>query len=215
MIERKLIVGRYLDFVIPAIVPAPFAAGALMPFAPMPFTIQESETSGWPGSRRRQSAVVGGANPAPAKVHRNFQWLPYVPGAVTHVVVGAVDVLTGPMSGCELAFLNIGGVQHAAHVGTDVGRPAQNNAVKTTFNGFVATNDVLGRYNPLRDWVGPLPAARAGEQPFIFGLLTAGGLFYTLFTYRANGATAYRIAGLQNPAGAPAPNTALTMEAVP
>lgn len=203
-LERKLIVGRYIHFDPPVVQPGTYAyaAGDLVQTNQVPLTIGESFTTGsiFKGNSKRVSVVFEGQTAAPQKQHRNCQWLPWLPGALSHVPLGGLDVLTGPMSGCDLVFFNMNGVRHAGHLGTDVEKDVANNAVKTTWNGLAHR---VGRFNPLRDWAGPLPAKLEGESTArMFGLLTVEDRFYTLFTYQLTEDTKkFRIAGLQRAQG--------------
>jgi hypothetical protein len=198
----------------------PHVDGAMVATPQTLLTLEESTVTGswFKGNRKRQSDVVVGQHAT--KGRRNFQWLPWLPGALTHVLVGAVDVLTGPMSGCDLVLFNRHGAMHAGHLGTNIGAPAANNAVKTTWNNLAANHPgrIIGRFNPLRDWNGPYPTQRAGKEsnaPKIFGLLTTRATFYVLFTYAQDEApNQLRIAAVQKIPGANPATAPLALEAV-
>ena len=202
MLQQKLIVGRYINLTSPAIANIPHNNGDFVAQPQCLLTLQQSTTTGsfFKGTKKRQSSVVGGVG---AKAHRNFQWLTWLPGAITHVPVGGVDVLTGPMSGCQLVLFNLGAAVQAGHLGTDVASPAATTAVKNAWNAFANLHpaDVVGGFNPLNDWAGPFPSQRAGKEGAgvkIFGLLTVNGQFYTVVTYPQNtNANLLRIAGVQ------------------
>ncbi len=61
-------------------------------------------------------AVKTGTGPKP---EWNFRWLPYVPGRIVYMPLAGTPIFTGPMSGCWLAIVKVGGVECFAHVGTD------------------------------------------------------------------------------------------------
>ena len=187
VLEQKLKVGRYINLPNPVIAGVAHAVGAFVPQAPCPLTIEESTTSGsrLKGTRVRESNIVAGAG---VKTHRNFQWLAWRPGAITHVPVGGLDVLTGPMSGCDLVLFNLGGVAQAGHLGTAVEAGVANAAVKNSWNVFANANptDVIGGFNPFNDWVNPIPTPRAGKESSgikIFGLMTTHAEYYTIMAF--------------------------------
>lgn len=196
MIESKLIVGRYLNFVIPG---APAGVlGNFMTQAPMLMKIDESS-----GFRTKTSNISLGFGP---KAHRNFQWLNWVSGSINQVDFGGIDVLTGPMSGCWIMNYKIGGIEYVGHVGTfnDPHTP-QTIAAKAAWNAFAVANplSVLGGFRP--GWNGVFPPIAAGDQANgnkQFGLVTRGE-YYTVAVWRKQDLTGYRIAGLQRVATSP------------
>lgn len=213
MLEQKLIVGRYIDLTNPAIANIPHVAGNFVAQPPYPMTIDLSTTSGsfWKGTKKRTSDLNPGVNLTVGKQHRNCQWLTWLPGAITNVPVGGVDVLTGPMSGCQLVLYNdlVTGALHAGHLGTDVASPTNTTAVKTTWNAFATANpaQVIGGFNPANDWAGPYPTTRTGKKKDggpakIFGLLTVNATYYSIFTYQQGVTSVLRIAGVQQIASA-------------
>jgi len=206
MLQQKLIVGRFIHFRFP---PPPAGGVAQTPavFVTLPqnlLTINEST-----GVFTKKSTVTAGAHAT--KPWRTFGWLAWLPGSISEVPLGGNDVLTGPMSGCDLVLYRRLGVVYAGHLGTDVGAAAQNASVKATWNGF-ATNagalDIIGGFNPFLQWVLPYPAAQGNDlgAPIFFGLYTTAHTFYTLVLYSQSLAplqpthahlTLRRIAGLQ------------------
>lgn len=195
MIEQKLIVNRYFNLNIPVVTVPPYTDGdfVLVPVQQMYF--QEST-----GVFTKTSSVQSGTGP---KTHRNFKWLPWLPGAISEVALVGSDVLTGPMSGCWLVtYRKPSGVPHAAHLGTDISSQTKTDAVNNAWNAFALAHpgDVIGGFNPLRHWNGAIPAKKKGEPsaPRFFGLYTTAGQFYILVVYQqANPTTLLRIAGLQ------------------
>ncbi|MBZ5561874.1 MAG: hypothetical protein LAP13_05580 [Acidobacteriia bacterium] len=202
MLEQKLIADRFLNLpqamlTRPGLVP-PHRPGDFVLYPPQLYHIQDST-----GVFTKTSAVVPGAG-AP---HRTFNWLVYTAGLITQVAMLGTDVLTGPMSGCFLiVFRKANGVPHVAHVGTHDTDAVQTAAVQQAWNAFAQGHlgDIVGGFNPLRAWNGPLPARKAGDgAPYMFGLCTSNNQFYAVFTFQqANPATSVRIAGLQHIASA-------------
>lgn len=195
MLEQKLIVGRYLTLNVANPPPPPGAVGS---FATMPVTdCYLAESS---GLFTRSSQVRLGTGP---KAHRNFKWLPWVPGRISEVALVGSDVLTGPMSGCWLVtYRKANGVPHAGHLGTDVADPAGTAAVNNTWNAFANANrgQVIGGFNPLRHWNGPIPGRQGGDvaAPRFFGLFTTANQYYILVAYQQTANTLkLRVAGLQ------------------
>lgn len=144
------------------------------------------------------------------KGHRTFGWLSWLPGSITYVNMDGFDVLTGPMSGCDLVMFRQNGKVYAAHLGTDVGADAANASVKSVWNTFAQNhpNDVIGGFNPFRDVNGWVPQRHGDDAvgpPIYYGVYTTAQEFYTLVLYpqktsRTNSAphpTLRRIAGLR------------------
>lgn len=119
MLEAKLIVGRFIHFTRPSWPGgAPPAAQIPAIFATQPqqlLNIAEST-----GIFTKTSGVTAGAHPNVHKPWRTFSFLSWLPGSISEVQTGTSDVLTGPMSGCDLVLYNRGGVRYAGHLGTDV-----------------------------------------------------------------------------------------------
>jgi hypothetical protein len=193
MLETKLIVGRFINLSIPQ-PPAPaYANGAFVTVPVQDCYLKEST-----GVFTKTSAVEQAVGP---KLHRRFKWLPWLPGAISTVALVGTDVLTGPMGGCWLiTYRKANGVPHAAHLGTDVADATRSAAVKTAWNNFARANlgDVIGGFNPLRDWVGSFPAQQGEDsREKIFGLFTTTNDYYIIFTYQQGTTTLLRIAGVQ------------------
>ena len=91
-IEQKLSADKFLGFTITTNAPAPIPEDKFFNQNRIDMTIKEST-----GILQKQSSIVEGEG---TKVHRNFQWLAWIPGAISAVQPSAKDVLTGPMSGC-------------------------------------------------------------------------------------------------------------------
>lgn len=201
MIETKMMIGRYLDFVEPATPPGVFRVGDPIAFPAIPMTIGESNIAGRLGLSDRHSSMDRGWNNAPGKGHRNFHWLPYIPGALAHVPFAGVDIVTGPMTGCDIALVTIGGVARALHVGTGSNNDDDNTEVKNQFNlRYAAGNHVLRRFNPFRDWAGPDPARLPNEnRACVLAVITATSDFHIVWTWINAGRL--RIAGVQHPPG--------------
>jgi hypothetical protein len=190
MIETKLIVGRYFNFVMPKSTKG--ILGTFMTQPQISLTIQEST-----GFFTKTSNISAGTG---SKAHRNFQWLNWVAGAVNQVAFGNLDVLTGPMSGCWIMKYKIAGIEYIGHVGTfNKADSPQSIASKTAWNAFANANplDVVGGFKP--KWNGVWPPSIKGDNTTgqtTFGLVT-GGDYYTVAAWRKQDLTGYRIAGLQ------------------
>jgi hypothetical protein len=203
VIEAKLLVGRYLQLTTAPTRPLKGVAPIFDPVVCPPLTIQESTKSavplgGQPG--QRASAVVPGRNPNPAKIHRNFKWLPYYEGDIA-TTVADLDILTGPMSGCPLVRFTQGGQVMVGHIGTVVGNAAVNAAVRALWNGFALANpaSILGGFNPFDP---AIPAPPPGHGIIdsvcrIWGLITMPGVFYSVQVYQQRDqANYYRVAAV-------------------
>jgi hypothetical protein len=180
MLERKLLVGRYINREVLRGAPVPaYAEGEFVEVPVRQCYLQEST-----GLFRKESAIIDGDGP---KEHRRFKWLPWLAGAISRVDLVEMDVLTGPMSGCWLvAYTDEHGVLHAGHIGTNIDRPDQTAAAKGAWNAFAAAHRdrIVGGFNPLHAWPGAFPAQQDGEQAAeIYGLFTTDGHFYAVFTY--------------------------------
>lgn len=199
MIENKIKVGRFYNFTAPQVANIPHNDGDFTAQPQHLMYVGEAVKSGKLGSRIKTSDMTPGQHAT--KARRNFQWLTWLPGAITHILIGGVDVITGPMSGCDLVIFRQNGAAHAGHLGTDVDNPARNTAVKNAWNAF-ATNHharVIGGFNPLRDWPRNNYPAHKGKdgQARIFGIYTSNHTFYTLFTYQQTDTGHLRVAGLE------------------
>lgn len=198
MIEAKLIVGRCIQIITPAQTNLGAAAHGFQRLNATMLHINESKIASRIFGPR--TSTVGGGHIA--KAHRNYQWLEWRPGFVSEVVEAGIDVLTGPMSGCWITRYMRLGVQCVGHVGTEHSATSTNSiAAKNAWNVFRpgAVGAVTG-FNPFNDWQGAYPAMNHGTDgaPKIFALVTAGGMFYSIFTYPLLAApTTVRIAGIQ------------------
>jgi hypothetical protein len=190
-VYEKLIVDRLIDFARPLWPGIPPAAQIPAQFVKQPkqfLNIQESAKFDLPvsGKTRKSSNVVVGQHAV--KGHRTFGWLTWLPGSISYVNMAGHDVLTGPMSGCDLVMYRQGGKVMAAHLGTDIGAAAANTAVKTLWNNFALAHphDVIGGFNPFND-VNPWIPARKWDDavgpPVYYGVYTTNNRFYTLVLY--------------------------------
>jgi hypothetical protein len=120
--------------------------------------------------------------------HRNFIWLPYIPGYVSEVVQANLPVITGPLSGCPVIRYRRNGTTYVGHVGTEdnPNSPATINA-KTYWNNFVAGVPPGNRAgcNVARDLgVGGIAPMQAGDGAVKFwAIVMANGDFYGLAAY--------------------------------
>jgi hypothetical protein len=168
MIEQKLIVDRYLDFVVPTPTFVGPAAAGFREQNPVLLHIEESELSTAPFNPNtfpaaftpslKDKAKLALQNAGPqiksaldiqrtsalggghvAKAHRNFVWLGWVPGIVNEIRPNGMDILTGPMSGCWITSYMKGGLQYIGHVGTeDDPNTANSIAAKGAWNTWAA-----------------------------------------------------------------------------
>ena len=77
---------------------------------------------------------------ASSDAHRNFLWLPYIPGFVSETEQINLPVVTGPLSGCPTTRYLRGGAYYVGHPGTvDDPANAQTIAAKGFWNGYAAT----------------------------------------------------------------------------
>ena len=201
MLQQKLIIDRYINLnltvpPIPAHNPGDFVT----------VNVHNCYLQEATGVFKKTSGVQAGVGP---KAHRNFRWLPWIPGAISETPLGGVDVLTGPMSGCWLVHYRRGGQTYAGHLGTDIARPDLTRAVNNAWNGFARANrgDVVGGFNPIRHWQGAFPVKKRDEPhipPKLFGLYTTANQYYIMVGFQQrNPATKFRIAGLQLRATSP------------
>jgi hypothetical protein len=200
MIEKKLIVGRFINFPTPVAAPpgreTPPGSFVLLP--PLRMTIRQST-----GLLQKTSSIVRGTD---SKDYRNFRWLEYFPGFITEIPFCRVDVLTGEMSGCWIVLYKREGIEYVGHIGT-FSTPTHHLTliVRNAWMAF-ATNvlpgDVIAGFNPLDPWRDNSPAQLQGEgAPAIYGLVTASREFYSIWTYKqpsqAGVGSMLRIAGIQ------------------
>ncbi len=196
MLEQKMIVNRYINLTLATPAMPTYTNGDFVSVPVQQCYLQEST-----GIFTKSSNVQAGIG---VKAHRNFKWLPWLPGAISEVALVGSDVLTGPMSGCWLVtYRKPSGVPYAAHLGTDVASIPRTTAVNAAWNALALANpvDIIGGFNPLRHWNGNFPNRKNSEPalaPKIFGLYTISGDYYTIVAYQqTNPNTKLRIAGIQ------------------
>jgi hypothetical protein len=169
MIERKLVVGSYLDIgdiatLNPGGVPGEISQGA------EDRTIEVSHRQGWFGSKQRD--IVAGENAT--KSHRNFVWLPYAIGQINYATPQGKDVLSGVFTGCWMMRYSNGGVVRVAHVSTPTASAA--------WNALAANNQVqvLQGFKPT-DFHDASAATEKGDYGLeMFGLVTDAGNLFTI-----------------------------------
>lgn len=139
-----------------------------------------------------QKIKIGpGADTSP---RRNFQWLKWFPGAVSHVPLDK-DVLTGPMSGCWLVIFRLNGVVQGGHIGTAMGGAdaptAETLAAKAAWKQWAAAHaaDVLKAFQPCKGEQDPVKKkgdrSWLGTKPSYWGLMEKNGpKLYSIATYR-------------------------------
>jgi hypothetical protein len=232
MIEQKLIVGRYLELnpqPPPNLGPA---VGGFQEVGRVVLHIDESHSKSAPVQEmnpqhgfnpnlqqrvkiglqragqhiqaefdRQRTSTVGVGQVA--KVHRNFIWLPWLPGLVSEIRPLGMDVLTGPMSGCWITSYIKNGIHYVGHVGTEDLHTSPNSiAAKNAWNTYAAgvPMGVYSGFNPFNDQWNGGPFAQGPDEVArkTFALVTAEGTFHTVITYpqRAK-VTRVRIAGIQ------------------
>jgi hypothetical protein len=184
-IEQKLSAGKFLDFTIPTNAPAPIPEDKFFNQNRIDMTIKEST-----GVLQKQSSIVEGEG---TKVHRNFQWLAWIPGAISAVQPSGKDVLTGPMSGCWVVVFRRNGIEYVGHIGTGMtSNDPQSIAVKKawyTFARGAGPGDVIAGFNPARVWPSEasLPAKKPGDgRAVTFGLVTESKDLYAVVMYKGN-----------------------------
>jgi hypothetical protein len=230
MIEQKLIVGRYIDLLVPTPTFVGLAVAGFREQTPLLLHIEESEYTAAPfvpgtfpigyTPTLKEKAQMGLQNTGNqlkskldlqrtsalgvghvAKAHRNFAWLAWIPGIVNEVRPNAMDVLTGPMSGCWITSYLRGGVHFIGHVGTEDDPTTANSiAAKGAWNTWAASvpPGSYSGYKPTADWAGPMPPLQPGEtRNKTFALVTQNGDFHIVIGYQVGSSTRIRIAGIQ------------------
>lgn len=187
----KLIEGRYidLDLKILNLKPAALAmakppGGSFVDSTHMPFSIQQSvsERTGL-FSSIKASGFAPGVNAV--KAHRNFHWLKWIPPYISQIPLGAVDVLTGPMSGCWVITYKWPGAAdlvHVGHLGT-CGDTAWDNSMKAGWTRFAADNPgaLISGFQPNRAFADELSVGlKPGEYTSIFALVTPGRKYHAV-----------------------------------
>jgi hypothetical protein len=155
--------------------------------------------------KQRVSAINDGETVTLTKVHRNFQWLGYHAGAVSHVPAGALAVLSGNFSGCWMMEFKKDGQTHIGHVGTVDSKVHESTVEsKKAWNAFANENQgaVLRGFNPAAVWgVEDRPKMISGDAgPVIWGLITKDKLIsIILYQGKDDGKLTdrYRIAGVK------------------
>jgi hypothetical protein len=192
LLETKLLVGRYIKFPVPQ---SPALVLSPSGFQAVPKTVIYLHESTNRQIGNRISIINDQVGP---KTHRQFNWLPWVPLSVTEVDVQGMDVLTGPMSGCLVALYYREGFRCIAHIGTDIARPTQNQALKNSWNGFV--NSSLTRIKAFKPFsaTSSIPVQQPGDGAAeVFGLVASDDSFYSVFTYKSTSGNASRIADVR------------------
>lgn len=111
------------------------------------------------------------------------KWLEYALGRTARVPIGPYDVLTGFMSGCIITRSNEAGLNYVAHIGTVVGNPVVNAAVKQAY--AAAMPGQATGFNPADGWSFQELAAMQGElnnynPAKICALVTTTGRFFSV-----------------------------------
>jgi hypothetical protein len=186
-IERKLIVGRFIRFDIPRSIHEYIPPNRFIDLPDSRMTIEESSGV---IQEQKQSNIVAGTGP---KVHRNFQWLAWIPGAISAVQLARGDVLTGPMSGCWVVVFRRNGSVSVGHIGTSAHpNDPQSIAVKRAWYTFATgalQGDVIAGFNPAREWpaLASLPPQQPGDgRAVTFGLVTTDRELHAVLTYKGN-----------------------------
>lgn len=194
MIEQKLLRGNIVDGLPHAGNNMHVGTAAFVVVNPPKNWSMLPSTAGIFGPKKRIVSHNTNAN----KNWRNFDFLDWLPGDISLTPL-TTDVVTGPMSGCQLGTIMYNGVLHAYHVGTQDGKDTANAAVKQTFHNYCVAQGIQPTgFNPLRQWNGNYPAAKKGEgREYVYGIITTNGNFYALFTYGEANGQKNRIAGIQ------------------
>ena len=201
---EKLITGRYIELDIKVLNAKPPAAAAKPPHGSfidstiMPLNLQQSvsERTGI-FSSNKTSGVAPGVNNA--KVHRNFNWLKWVPPYIAQMQLGGFDVLTGPMSGCWVITYRWPGAPtdpvYVGHVGT-CGTKEWDDGVKAGWNQFSTNNPaaLISGFNPYREFYPNDLGNSPGEYTVIYALVTPERRYYAVKLGQVGpGGTKYRI----------------------
>jgi hypothetical protein len=186
-IEQKLVVGRFINFNMPNDAPPPIPQDKFVYLPVSKMTIEEST-----GVFQKQSNIIIDQQNA-TKVHRNFQWLAWIPGAISAVQLPWGDVLTGPMSGCWLVIYKRNGIKYVGHIGTAENTTSpQSIAAKEAWYKFAplaGEGNLIAGFNPLKAWTN-FPKPQPGDgPPDIFGLVTTSDVSYAVFTFKGDGRT--------------------------
>jgi hypothetical protein len=199
MIQRKLVIGRYVKLDLAGVNPkVEFEDGAMFTQPARLMTIAQS--TGF-FSKRRTSGVGQGTG---AKDHRNFQWLGWYKGAVSQASLGNTDVLTGPMSGCWITVHDFGGKVHVGHVGTyETPAHPKSVAAKKAWKDFVDAHPdaPIKGFNPYRSFNSNWPATQTGDHEWgkkVFALVTSDQSLFSICLWKqVEGDGVYRIADVK------------------
>lgn len=189
---EKLIEGRYIDVDLKVLNAKPAAiagvkppGGSFVDSTQMPLSIQHSvsEKTGVFSSIR-----TSGFAPAlnTVKVHRNFQWLKWVPPYICQTPLGSIDILTGPMSGCWVITYKWPGIGtadpvHVGHLGT-CGTKDWDDSMKAGWTHFAANNPdaLISGFQPNRAFPDVDEGIKKGEFTSIFALVTPEKKYYAV-----------------------------------
>lgn len=137
-----------------------------------------------------------------------FQWLGYVPGKITQVPLGNLDVLSGAFTGCWMTVYRMGGREYVGHIGTEDNPNSANSVqVKQAWNAFaggmgINPGAIMG-FQPHR-----VLALRAFQfsHPFkVLGLVTPNKNFYSI-VIETEGAEIWRVVEVMHMTSRPAAN---------
>ncbi|GHC69372.1 hypothetical protein [Limoniibacter endophyticus] len=186
--RKKLRTGRFIDGIKDIALgtaATPSGLDDFLEFPALAYKIGRSEGSGWCGSGSRTSAVLAGLD---AKAHRNFVWLPYVPGKVSYIRACGMDVLSGDMTGCWIVRFLLDGQPCVGHIGTyDMVTAPLSLKAKAAWKSAVASGRVrlISGFDPIAH----LPAAArcSNETQLVsyFALVERTGRFHTVAMARS------------------------------
>ncbi len=204
---EKLIEGRYIDLDIKTLNTKPPDAlakpphGSFVDSTTLQLNIQQSvsERTGLFSSTKTSGFAPGVNN---AKVHRNFNWLKWLPPYIAQIPLGGFDVLTGPMSGCWVITYRWPGAAtdpiYVGHLGT-CGMKEWDDGMKAGWNQFAANNPtaLISGFQPNRAFADDLNVA-PGEYTNIFALVTPERRYYAVKLGRVGiQGSKYRIASVK------------------
>ncbi len=100
------------------------------------YKLAEAEGLGFLNTTR--TSVVAPALAAHPNAHRNFRWLPWIPGKISYAPLAGSDLFTGPFTGCWVVIFRLGPATCLGHIGTDASPITPNSPqVKAAWNGVV------------------------------------------------------------------------------
>ena len=134
--------------------------------------------------------VLRGKLTEPNKQHRNFIWLPYVPGAINYTPSQGKDVLSGKFSGCYMvAYQHVGGDRRVCHIATPEAKEAWNDLARTP--GF----EVFCGFKPMdcfKETAVELNLAEAAVRRVadngVFGIITGENTLFSFLALQVDGA---------------------------